>query len=635
MGPTAERGAPRRRLGEMLVAAGLLTPSQLERALAEQARAGTRLGETLVAMGFLTEERLARFLAEQAGLPYVAGSELAVEEAAARLLPEQAARSYGVLPVRQTRDEVTVAVTDPANVQFLEDLHFAWNRRVRAVVVTPTALRRALAALYGGAAGGDGGAPFAAGGAPSAAGGAASGFSAVLSTVGGVRAAGDAADREAAETGERGEEGAVAALAEGILLAAARLGASDVHLEPFADGLHVRCRVDGILRPMRTLHPDRGAPVINRFKLLAGMDIAERRQPQDGRFRWREGENPVGTAAQRNGGGAGAAGSGEGRAGSGESRAGGEGRTGGGGTGRVLDVRASTLPTVHGEKVVLRLLDPGRVVESLGDLGFLPDMLAAYRRVLGVTAGILLVTGPTGSGKTTTLLASLAELRSPEKNLVTIEDPVEYQLAGVNQVQVNQRAGMTFAAGLRAILRQDPDVIMVGEIRDRETAEIAIRAALTGHLVLSTLHANDAAGAVTRLLDIGVEPYLVAAAVVGSLAQRLARRLCPECRRPRRLAAEAPERALLRIPPSLADFYEAGGCPHCGGTGYRGRVPVMELLVMNEEMRAAVLRGEEAAGLRRAARAAEWRDLLADGVEKASRGWTSLAEVQRVALLEV
>ncbi len=618
IGPTAERGAPRRRLGEMLLAAGLVTPSQLEEALAEQARAGARLGETLVNMGFLSEERLARFLAEQAGLPYLAGGDLTVEPAAARLLPEQVARSYGVLPVRQTRDEVTVAVTDPANIQFLEDLHFAWNRRVQAVVVTPSALGRALDSLYGkaGTAGEQG---------------VAAGWGGQERRREGEKAAGGAAGPSPGKEGDRagaggapaadtGEDGAVAALAEGILVAAARLGASDVHLEPFGDGLHVRCRVDGLLRPLRTLPPDRGAPLVNRFKLLAGMDIAERRQPQDGRFRWREGESQAGGAA-----------------------AGGEGKgalspalgRGGAAGGRTLDVRASTLPTVHGEKLVLRLLDPGRVVESLDELGFLPDVLAGYRRALAVTAGIFLVTGPTGSGKTTTLLATMAELRSPEKNLVTIEDPVEYQLAGINQVQVNQKAGLTFAAGLRAILRQDPDVVMVGEIRDRETAEIAIRAALTGHLVLSTLHANDAAGAVTRLLEIGVEPYLVAAAVIGSLAQRLARRLCPACRRPVRLAADAPERSLLRIPASRDGFYEPGGCVGCGGSGYRGRVPLVELLVMDEEMRAAILGGQDAAALRRAARAAGGRDLVADGVEKAALGWTSLAEVRRVALLEV
>lgn len=544
----------RQRLGEILQRRGLVTAQQLAQAAEEQRRSGCRLGEALVRLGFVGETDLARALAEQAGIAFVGDSQLQVDEGVARRLPEVVARQYEVLPVAESDEAITVALVDPLNIFFLDELSYALGKRIQPVVVTRGALHRAIRRVY---SGGDG--------------------------------AGEPATR-----GEEapGAESPAVSVVDDLIRGAVEEGASDIHVEPLADGIRVRYRVDGLLRNVMSLPADLHGPVINRIKLLGELDIAERRVPQDGRLRLRH-------------------------------------------KGRDVDLRVSTLPTVYGEKAVIRLLDQGRAITRLEDLGFSPETLQRYRKAIAGTAGIILVTGPTGSGKTSTLIATLHELNGPEKNIVTVEDPVEYHVPGVNQVQVNVRAGLTFASGLRSILRQDPDVIMIGEIRDGETAETAIRAALTGHLVLSTLHTNDAAGAVTRLTDMGVEPYLVASAVIGSLAQRLARRVCDHCAEEYELPPDAPERVLFRLGPEAVRFRRGRGCGYCNGTGYRGRIALAEFFALTPALREAVAAGEPAASLRRQAVAEGMITLAEDGVRKACLGLTTLEEVRRVAFWEV
>lgn len=383
----------------------------------------------------------------------------------------------------------------------------------------------------------------------------------------------------------------VVRLVDSVLRRAVQEGASDVHVEPRAGELAVRLRVDGVLREAMSVAAGQGGGVVARIKVLANLDIAERRLPQDGRFSVRlDGEK--------------------------------------------TDLRVATLPTVFGEKVVLRLLDGAGAGAGLGGLGMAPGMLEEYAGVFRRPYGTILVTGPTGSGKSTTLYATLKELNSPEKNIITVEDPVEYRMAGVNQVQVNPKAGLTFASGLRSILRGDPDVVMIGEIRDHETARISVEAALTGHLVLATLHTKDAPAAVARLTDMGVEPFLTASAVDCVVAQRLARRLCDACKRPTELSEEVLEGVGLAPAdrPDEARFCKAVGCGRCKGTGYRGRVGVYEMMVLGEGMRGLILDRASADAIGRAAEERGMRRLRQDGLAKAARGVTTVEEVLRTVV---
>ena len=384
------------------------------------------------------------------------------------------------------------------------------------------------------------------------------------------------------------EQAPVVRLVSGIIDQAVSARASDIHIEPQEQGARVRFRVDGVLREILNVPRGAQAPAISRIKLMAGMDISVRRLPQDGGFRVEH-------------------------------------------QGRPVDLRVSTLPTVHGEKVTIRVLDRAQAITRLEELGFLPDVQDAYREILRQARGMVLVTGPTGSGKTTTLHASLNWLNDPGLNLVTVEDPVEYHLPGISQVQINEKAGLTFAVALRAMLRQDPDIIMVGEIRDPETAEIAVRAALTGHLVLSTLHTGRAAQSVSRLLEMGLEPFLAASSLRAVLAQRLARRLCPHCAESYVLPEDAPERAALALPSGPLELRRARGCPRCEGRGFLGRVGIFELLPVDQEVRDLVLARQPAAAIHRYAVQSGMRTLEQDAVEKALVGLISLEEARRVA----
>ena len=387
---------------------------------------------------------------------------------------------------------------------------------------------------------------------------------------------------------ETSEDAPVINIVNSLISQAIKTGASDIHLEPQEKGLRVRFRVDGVLREMTSFPKHTQGAIVSRVKIISSMDIAEKRAPQDGRIQVQE-------------------------------------------AGRPVDIRVSSLPTIYGEKIVMRILDQKASILEIDSLGFSADNLRKFHKMYKHTYGMILVTGPTGSGKTTTLYSMLTELNSPTQNIITIEDPVEYRLAGINQVQVSNKAGMTFATGLRSILRQDPNIIMVGEIRDKETAEIAIRAALTGHLVLSTLHTNDAAGAVTRLIDMGIEPFLVASAVIGCVAQRLVRKICPECRQPYVPFPDSPECLMLaEHPETCALLYHGTGCIHCGNTGFRGRLAVHEVMPMSPALRELVVRRASTSDLTQQAIAEGMQTIQQDGMSKVLDGRTSLKEMLRV-----
>ncbi|MDT8342671.1 MAG: ATPase, T2SS/T4P/T4SS family, partial [Longimicrobiales bacterium] len=538
-------------LGALLVSARALSPDRLESALRAQEGSGLRLGELLVERGWCRPEAVPAALAAQLSLP-LAPDPLEPEADALALLPEALSRRLRVVPLRAGRRSLTLAMADPLNLAAAEDVRFRTGRRVEIVVSSPPAVERALLRGYGSDL---------------------ERLVAELSrTRGGARNGGgsgeagspgedDEADGDALERAARAAP--VVQLVDGLLAEAGAARASDLHLEPTGRGLEVRVRVDGVLRPVRTLPPALRPVVVSRLKIMAGMDIAVRRRPQDGGFRAVVDDAPAA-------------------------------------------LRVSTLPSGAGEKAVVRILRPDEAPASLAELGMAEADLARMRSVLGSGQGVLLATGPTGSGKSSTLQAALREVDRVGRNVVTLEDPIEYPVPGATQVQVDPRAGLTFPGALRAVLRQDPDVVMVGEIRDVETAEIAMAAAVTGHLVLSTLHTTDAPSALTRLLHMGVPPYLVAAGVAGVIAQRLVRTVCRVC------GGDA------RTP-----------CGRCTG-GYRGRTGVFQVLVMTDALREAVVRGASTPVLRRIAREAGMGFLADDARRQVAEGRTTPHEASRV-----
>ena len=546
--------------GELLVRAGKLTPRDLERALAAQREMGGALDGVLVSLGLVSEPDAAQALAQHLQLPFVPAE--AYPDAPPEpegLLPDFL-RTHRVLPLRVEDGRLHVAMRAPQDAFVLKALHLTTGLAVQPAVGLASDIDKALQRALD-------------------------------------EADADDADDAPGEEGDAGDfvehlrdlasEAPVIRLVNAIIGRVIELRASDIHLEPFDDGLHVRYRIDGVLHPGEGVPAAQGAAVSSRVKLLAHLDIAERRLPQDGRIKTRV-------------------------------------------KGRELDLRVSTVPTVHGESVVMRVLDRASVRFGLEDMGFEKDTLARFDQLIHRPHGILLVTGPTGSGKTTTLYAALAKLDSASQKIITVEDPVEYQLEGINQIQVHTQINLSFGNALRSILRQDPDIIMIGEMRDGETAQIAVQSSLTGHLVLSTLHTNTAASAVVRMQDMGVERYLITSTVNGVLAQRLVRRLCPHCKTP-----VQPDPALLqssglgRFLPAGAPVYEARGCERCRGTGYQGRTGIHELLVVDEAMRSAILQGLDASALQAIAVKAGMYTLYDDGLRKVAAGATSLDEVLR------
>lgn len=554
-------------LGQVLLAVGAVDQAELRSALDAQRRTGERLGVILVQRG-LDAEQVARALARQLRLPHAAAP-LQPEPAALQLIDGRLAARLRVVPIAATERTLRVAMADPLDMAAVDDLRFRTGRRVEPVVASPTTVDAAIVAAYHAHAVND-----------------------VLTKLPGgdgtapAGPAGPRVDGRQADTVDSLRSASAAppivALVDLVLAQAVQRRASDIHIEPVGSGMRVRARIDGVLRELMTLPPHSRGAVVSRIKVMAGLDISVKRRPQDGRGAVRV-------------------------------------------QGRELALRVSTLPTHVGEKVVLRLLDAGNAGQRLDQLGMTPDMHARFNRLLVRSHGVLLVTGPTGSGKTTTLYAAMAALDRERHNVITLEDPVEYRLPGLTQVQVHRKAGLGFAAALRAVLRQDPDVVMLGELRDRETVEIALAAALTGHLVLSTLHTNDASSAPARLYEMGAPPYLVAGGLIGVLAQRLARRLCVHCRAQH--TAGPDELGALGLPHRPAQVFAPVGCARCDGTGFHGRVGVFELLAVSPRMRERIVRRAPADALREVARTDGMIPLSTDAWAKVQAGMTSIREV--------
>jgi len=567
-----------RNVGDILVSRGYVTEEQLQEALGAQHGTPTfeALGDTLVSMGYLTQRDKLRCLADQWGVEFVDLETFPVEEEVVKLVGQEICRRYKAIPISRPNGKVVVAMKDPNDIYAIDPLRLIIGADIEPVLADEEDILSAISRHYQD----DGSAHLA--------------VQDALRDLDGdgleLATASDTAGDEMSveQLREMVDEAPVVRLANVILTQAVKDGASDVHVEPTRGGVRIRYRIDGILQESSLLPKKVQASLISRLKIMAGMDIAEKRAPQDGRI----------SAII---------------------------------DGKHWDFRVSTLPNVFGEKVVLRILDNSAISIGLHRLGIMPRTLEQFENLIQLTYGILLVTGPTGSGKSTTLYSVLSKLNSSEKNILTIEDPVEYELGGITQVGVNPRAGLTFATGLRCMLRQDPNIIMVGEIRDGETALIAIEAALTGHLVFSTLHTNDAPGAVTRLLDMGVEPFLISSSMAGVLAQRLVRVICPRCKMSYQPPMDAVRRLGLTSETTQGvKFYRGKGCDYCKGTGYKGRTGVYELLTVNDEIRDLALARASAHVVKEAAVRGGMITLKADATEKVLLGVTTLEETLRV-----
>ena len=544
-------------IGEIVVELGYADREAVDAAVAESRVSGRNTGTVLVELGTLSSYQLARVIAERFGVDFVDLGEFTVDHSAASLISPDTARRYEAVPIAfADENTLLLATPDPANVLALDDIAMMTALEVRPVVAS----REELSALI-----------------------------ARLGRLGDVMDASDGEDESliVSDMRDEGEEAPIVKLVHSIIAEATELGASDIHFAPSAGELTVQYRVDGVLAGSSGIPARMARGVISRVKIMANLDIAERRKPQDGRM----------TLAI---------------------------------AGRTIDVRVVTLPLVGGESIVMRILDHGGGIIELDKLGLMPVEDGRLRRALARPYGAILVTGPTGSGKTTTLYGSLEVLNTGQRSIITIEDPVEYRVDGIKQMQINPRSGVTFASGLRAMVRADPDVIMVGEIRDHETAQIATESALTGHLVLSTLHTRDAPTAITRLVDMGIEPFLVASAIDCVVGQRLARTLCVACKEQVTVSAAVMGESGYEVDEDVVAF-EARGCARCGKTGYRGRVGIYEVMDVNEEIRSLIMRRASSDAIAAAAVAGGMGRLRDDGLEKVRAGVTSLAEVARVA----
>jgi type IV pilus assembly protein PilB len=550
-----------KQLGQILVEQGLITNEQLEEALEKHRNSSKSLGRVLIDLGLIRESHLVRALSEQVGLEFVDLTEYPVDASATGLLPEALARRYKALPIGDRDGRLLVAMSDPANVYALDDIRAMTNRDVQPVVATASDIEQAIRKY---------------------------------STMGEEveQLASEAADRfeeDAEDLTAALEETPIVKLVTAIMTQAVADRASDVHIEPAEKDVRIRFRVDGVLHEVMRPKKNIQSGLISRLKVMADLDISEKRVPQDGRLSIRVGD-------------------------------------------KALDLRVATLPTVHGEKVVIRILDKSQALIELSSLGFQNDSYKRFEQSFRKPYGAILVTGPTGSGKSTTMYATLNILNNPDRNIITVEDPVEYRLQGVNQIQVHPKAGLTFASALRSILRADPDIILIGEIRDQETAMIAIEAALTGHLVLSSLHTKDAPSSITRLTEMDVETFLVASAVDCVVAQRLARKLCDRCKesyQPDNMELEQsgfPEHRWSEVPL----LYRPVGCTQCANTGFRGRLGLYEVMVMSEEIERLAVERASSDIIRTVAIEQGMTTLKDDGLEKARRGQTSIEEVLRV-----
>ena len=551
------------RLGALLVQANLLTQAQLDRALAEQTQTQRSLGRILIDDGLVTEGDLVAMLSRQIGLEFVDLSEFAIDPSAAGLISASLARRYQALPLGWDEDRLVLAMADPSNVFAIDDIRTITKRELKVVVSTRAAIVDAIEKYHR--------------------------MDGEAESISAQAASETVMEDDLSNIREVVEDAPIVKLVNMLISQAVTDRASDIHIEPSERDLRVRYRIDGVLHEVMRPPKSIQSGVISRLKIMADINIAERRIPQDGRVNVNLG-------------------------------------------GKAVDLRVATLPTVYGEKIVLRILDKSTALLKLSDLGFLPASMEAYERSYRKPYGTILVTGPTGSGKSTTLYATLNILNEETKNIITVEDPVEYRLAGVNQVQTNNKAGMTFAAALRSILRSDPDIVLVGEIRDKETATIAIEAALTGHLVLSTLHTNDAATTPTRLIEMGVEPFLVASALDCIVAQRLARRLCDRCAQ----GYEASTDELTHLgwdfgsETDTVQLFRPVGCSHCGKTGYRGRFAIHEVLTVTEDIERLIVDREHSEDIKKMAVAQGMLTLRQAGLVHVTQGTTSVEEILRV-----
>ncbi len=563
------------RLGELLVKEGLLGADQLQKALAEQRKSGERLSAALKRLGFVSEEQLLDFLSRKYGIPIINLSRIEVDPEILKLVRREIVEKYQVFPVRKVGNTLTLALSDPTVVLAIDDVQFATGLHVIPVLAAESAIKAAIERNYDSA----------------------HDIKRLLAEEGAGPDTGlELVDRsqkvDIAEMGKEAEEAPIIRFVNLIVGDAIRKRASDIHLEPYEKVFRVRYRIDGVLHDVMNPPKQMEAAILSRVKIMANMDIAERRLPQDGRI----------SVKYQN---------------------------------REIDLRVSSLPTIFGEKIVMRILDKTGTVLDLAKLGFEEDALKRFKQVITTPYGMILVTGPTGSGKSTTLYAAVSTINTTDINIITAEDPVEYNIPGINQVQVREDIGYGFGVALRSFLRQDPDVILVGEMRDLETAQIAIRAALTGHLVFSTLHTNDAPSTVTRLLDMGLPPFLVSSSLLLVVAQRLVRRICLECREP----VEVPVSALIDIgfkPEEVEGVraYVGKGCAACAQTGFRGRVAIHETMWLTPELQDAIVRQRPANELKELAVKAGMRTLRQSGLKKVTVGVTTIDEVLRVTFAD-
>ena len=562
------------KLGELLVRNNTISNQQLAKALEDQKASGGRLGESLIKLGFIKELDLVRFLSKQYGMPSVNLTEIAILPEVIKIIPTDVAIKYQVIPVSLRDTTLIVAMVDPSNIFAIDDIKFLTGYRIEALVASESSMKQALDMHYG----------------------TTKGLDTLLEGMEteGVEYIGEEETVNISNLKEASEDAPVIKLVNAILTDAIKKRASDIHVEPYEKSFRIRFRMDGTLYEMMKPPLKMKNAMISRLKIMARLDIAERRLPQDGRIKLKMGKNTE------------------------------------------MDFRVSVLPTLFGEKVVLRLLDKSNLQLDMTKLGFMDQQLGHFREAIYRPFGIVLVTGPTGSGKTTTLYSALSELNKTTENISTAEDPVEFNLAGINQVQIHEEIGLTFANALRSFLRQDPDIILVGEIRDFETAEIAIKAALTGHLVLSTLHTNDAPSTVNRLLNMGIEPFLVSSATNLILAQRLVRKICQECKEPVTISPES----FVKLGVQKEEyeqykditFYKGKGCDICNNTGYKGRLALYEVMPISEPIKELILQGASAIDIKREAIHQGLQTLRRSGISKLLGGVTSLEEVLKTTV---
>lgn len=552
-------------LGKRLLEKGLITKEGLARAQ-ELNKKGTPFRQAVVDLGAITEDQLLSFMAKELDLPYVKISDYVIDPKIVKVVPEKLARRYIVIPLFKVLDTLTIAMADPLNFYALEDIEIKTKCRLNKVLALEKDILTAINKYYG------------------------TGVEAMEEVIKDLKDISLEEEKTRQEISlsqlqQEAEDVPIVKLVNSFIAQAINQRASDVHVEPYENDLRIRYRIDGVLYEVASPPKSLQSAIISRLKILCQLDIAERRLPQDGRFRINLKD-------------------------------------------KFIDIRLSTLPTIFGEKIVMRLLDKGNLALDLKDLGLEEKMLADFEEAIESPYGMVLVTGPTGSGKTTTLYSALNKVNSTAENIITVEDPVEYRIHGINQVQVQPKIGLTFAAGLRSILRQDPDIVMVGEIRDLETAEIAIRAALTGHLVFSTLHTNDAIATLARLVDMGIEPFLVASAVKMVIAQRLLRKICPDCKTeytpPKELLKTIEERFLLKE----AEFFKGAGCKNCNNSGYRGRIGVYEVLPISEPIRDMIITRKGPEEIEKVARTQGFLSLAEVGLLKVKRGITTFEEIK-------